>query len=193
MAAVNYNGPNGLSRRAKRLAMANWYEADDFTRTVAELKTMNPNIQANRDNMSQKLNTNKLENAPYGQAKRFPVNSDYVCEAHGVWPGLFKQLRMGLYHKEKANVFQRGDTAPTNGNAGKPNPDEQQSNDAFTAISNALEAMSAKLINGEDLIDQFYFETALQQRWTRKNGDKWEVEPPKVQIGDETVLEPNAL
>lgn len=195
MAQARYNGVNGLSRRVKLLAMSNWYDAEDLLRNVIEMKGANYNIQAVRDSMLEKVNNSRLERAPFGQAMRFPAGRDYVCENIGQWSGIFKQLRMSLSHKDKANVFIRGETNPnTGGNNGnnKPAGDQQDTSDSFTAIHNALETIANKLTKAEDLIDQHYFEVKMGQRWqTRAAPDaQWVTVEPAVQWGDETIDPP---
>lgn len=184
-----YNGPHGLTRRGRFLLMSNWYLADDLLRTCYELKNMNSNVQSNRDTMATKLNSIALEIKPYNATTRFVEGKEFVCEAHGSWSGLFSQLRSALYHKDRLNVTSRGEGG-ISGNGRPDSKDEQSHNDAFVAIQKALDSMIAKILNSEDLLTQFQFEAKLQQNWTHKNGDKWEVVLPKVMPGDETDRAP---
>jgi len=168
---IGYNGAAGLSRKARLLTMANWYEATDLLRTLYELRTYNHNIQANRDTMISKLNTCRLSACPYGPKKRFPEKQDFICESFGAWNKLFAQLRAGLYYKDRdANVDK-----PVPGNSGavgKPgNENQQNQNDAVTAVSNVLVAMIERINNGEDMVDQYYFERQMKQVWYDKKGE----------------------
>lgn len=168
---VGYNGASGLSRKARLLTMANWYDANDLLRTLYELRAYNHNIQSNRDTMISKLNTCRLGSCPYAAKRRLPEKFDYVCESHGAWNKLFAQLRAGLYFKDRdANVDK-----PVPGNSGavgKPGNDNQQNqNDAVTSISNVIVAMIERINNGEDLVNQYYFEKQMKQVWYDKKQD----------------------
>lgn len=198
-----YNGPAGLSLKSRMIAQSAWYPVETLMSLVTDMRGQNLTTQAARDLCLNKLAT-MSQGAPFAHNRRFPAGEVYICEAYGGWSKSLQQLRAALMYKDDRNTgAARGNDNSTSASgssnantkpANSATANEQQANDAFTAGINITTTIMTEILNLQGVIDQYVFETKLNNTWMTKadaqQNTPWVKEAPTSMIGDASLTDP---